>query len=72
MPGCVRIAGSLQTTIETAVLIKTLKDLISDLRWFSCNIFSNQDQTVAFITNDESTAVFSWKGNSIEETGTAS
>jgi adenosylhomocysteinase len=34
-----RIAGSLHMTIQTAVLIETLKDLGADVRWASCNIF---------------------------------
>ena len=67
MPGCAPIARSLHTTIHTAVLIKTPKVLSSELRWCSCNIFSTQDENVAVITHDESAAVFSWKGKSLEE-----
>ena len=59
MPGCARIAGSLHMTIHTEVLIEILKALSIDLRWCSCKIFSTQDHTVAFITHDGSTAVFS-------------
>ena len=66
MPGCARIAGSLHMTIQTEVLIETPKGLSSDLRWCSCNIFPNQDHTVAVITHDESAAVFSRKGDSLE------
>ena len=54
-------------TIHMKVFIETLKDLRSDLLWCSCNIFSNQDHTVAAITHDKYDAVFSWKGQSLEE-----
>ena len=67
MPGCALIAVSLHVTIQTAVLIETLKALSSDLRWCSCKKKSTQDHTVAVVTHDESTAVFSWKGESLEE-----
>ena len=67
MPGCACIAGSLHVTIQTAVLVETVKALSSDLRWCSCNIISTQDHTVAVITHDESAAAFSWKGESLEE-----
>ncbi|MEO6750146.1 MAG: adenosylhomocysteinase, partial [Chthoniobacteraceae bacterium] len=43
----VRITGSLHMTIQTAVLIETLKDLGADVRWASCNIFSTQDHAAA-------------------------
>ena len=33
-----RIAGSLHMTIQTGVLIETLKALGADVRWASCNI----------------------------------
>jgi len=62
-----RIAGSLHMTIQTAVLIETLKDLGGDMRWCSCNIFSTQDHAAAAIARDESSAVFAWKGESLEE-----
>ena len=62
-----RISGSLHMTIQTAVLIETLKALGSDLRWCSCNIFSTQDHAAAAIARDESAAVFAWKGESLEE-----
>ena len=52
MPGCSRIAGYLNVTIQTEVLIETLKDLGSDFRLFSCDIFSTQYHTVAVITHD--------------------
>eukprot|EP01035_Chromulina_nebulosa_P039166 gene39166-52934_t len=44
-----RIAGSLHMTIQTAVLIETLKDLGADVRWASCNIFSTQDHAASAI-----------------------
>src|SRR3954468_19483612 len=44
-----RIAGSLHMTIQTAVLIETLKALGADVRWVSCNIFSTQDHAAAAI-----------------------
>ena len=54
-------------TINTSVSIETFKALSIDLCWCSCNIFLTQDHTVVVITHDESAAVFSWKGESIEE-----
>jgi adenosylhomocysteinase len=62
-----RIAGSLHMTIQTAVLIETLKALGGDIRWCSCNIFSTQDHAAAAIARDESAAVFAWKGETLEE-----
>mmetsp|Transcript_30553 Transcript_30553/g.47084 ORF Transcript_30553/g.47084 Transcript_30553/m.47084 type:complete len:482 (+) Transcript_30553:22-1467(+) len=62
-----RITGSLHMTIQTAVLIETLKELGGDIRWCSCNIFSTQDHAAAAIARDESAAVFAWKGESLEE-----
>ncbi len=44
-----RLTGSLHMTIETAILIETLKDLGADIRWASCNIFSTQDEAAAAI-----------------------
>ena len=61
-----RIMGSLHMTIETAVLIETLKVLGADVRWASCNIFSTQDQAAAAIVAT-GTPVFAWKGESLEE-----
>lgn len=63
----VRIAGSLHMTIQTAVLIETLKKLGADVRWASCNIFSTQDHAAAAIARDGSAAVFAWKGETLEE-----
>src|SRR5881409_2512519 len=62
----VRIAGSLHMTIQTAVLIETLKELGADVRWASCNIFSTQDHAAAAIANG-GTPVFAWKGETLEE-----
>jgi adenosylhomocysteinase len=62
-----RVTGSLHMTIQTGVLIETLKAMGADLRWCSCNIFSTQDHAAAAIARDESAAVFAWKGESLEE-----
>mmetsp|Transcript_30190 Transcript_30190/g.39778 ORF Transcript_30190/g.39778 Transcript_30190/m.39778 type:complete len:481 (-) Transcript_30190:304-1746(-) len=62
-----RVVGSLHMTIQTAVLIETLKALGGDMRWCSCNIFSTQDHAAAAIARDGSAAVFAWKGESLEE-----
>ncbi|HEV3178414.1 MAG TPA: adenosylhomocysteinase [Stellaceae bacterium] len=61
-----RIAGSLHMTIQTAVLIETLKHLGADVRWASCNIFSTQDHAAAAIAKS-GTPVFAYKGESLEE-----
>jgi adenosylhomocysteinase len=61
-----RIAGSLHMTIQTAVLIETLKALGADVRWASCNIFSTQDHAAAAIAAS-GTPVFAYKGESLEE-----
>ena len=61
-----RLTGSLHMTIETAVLIETLKDLGADIRWASCNIFSTQDEAAAAIAKTK-TPVFAWKGETLEE-----
>jgi adenosylhomocysteinase len=62
-----KITGSLHMTIQTAMLIETLKALGADLRWASCNIFSTQDHAAAAIVEAKSAAVFAWKGESLEE-----
>jgi len=62
-----RVAGSLHMTIQTAVLIETLKELGGNVRWCSCNIFSTQDHAAAAIARDASAAVFAWKGETLEE-----
>ncbi len=61
-----RIAGSLHMTIQTAVLIESLKALGADVRWASCNIYSTQDHAAAAIA-DGGTPVFAFKGESLEE-----
>jgi adenosylhomocysteinase len=61
-----RITGSLHMTIQTAVLIETLKALGADVRWASCNIFSTQDHAAAAIA-EGGTPVFAWKGESLED-----
>jgi adenosylhomocysteinase len=70
-----RITGSLHMTIQTAVLIETLRALGAEVRWASCNIFSTQDHAAAAIavgpdgTVDEpkGIAVFAWKGETLDE-----
>jgi adenosylhomocysteinase len=61
-----RISGSLHMTIQTAVLIETLRALGADVRWASCNIFSTQDHAAAAIAKG-GTAVFAYKGESLED-----
>jgi len=61
-----RISGSLHMTIQTAVLIETLKDLGAEVRWASCNIFSTQDHAAAAVAVS-GTPVFAVKGESLEE-----
>jgi adenosylhomocysteinase len=61
-----RISGSLHMTIQTAVLIETLKELGADVRWASCNIFSTQDHAAAAIAM-AGIPVFAWKGETLEE-----
>ena len=70
-----RIAGSLHMTVQTAVLIETLRALGADVRWASCNIFSTQDEAAAAVVvgptgtveQPSGTPVFAWKGESLEE-----
>jgi adenosylhomocysteinase len=67
--------GSLHMTVQTAVLIETLRDLGADVRWVSCNIFSTQDHAAAaVVVGPEGTPdaprgcpVFAWKGETLEE-----
>ncbi len=61
-----RITGSLHMTIQTAVLIDTLKALGADVRWASCNIFSTQDHAAAAVAAS-GTPVFAVKGESLDE-----
>ena len=60
------ITGSLHMTIQTAVLIETLKTLGANVRWASCNIFSTQDHAAAAIAA-AGIPVFAWKGESLAE-----
>ena len=70
-----RIMGSLHMTIQTAVLIETLKALGADVRWASCNIFSTQDHAAAAVAvgpngtfdNPQGIPVFAWKGETLPE-----
>ena len=63
-----RISGSLHMTIQTAVLIETLKACgASSVRWCSCNIFSTQDHAAAAIAKAGTATVFAWKGESLRE-----
>ena len=61
-----RIAGSLHMTIQTAMLIETLKALGAEVRWASCNIFSTQDHAAAAVAAN-GTPVFAYKGESLDE-----
>jgi len=61
-----RITGSLHMTIQTAVLIETLRMLGADIRWASCNIFSTQDHAAAAMAAAR-VPVFAWKGESLED-----
>jgi adenosylhomocysteinase len=61
-----RVAGSLHMTIQTAVLIETLKALGAEVRWASCNIFSTQDHAAAAIAAG-GTPVFAFKGESLDQ-----
>jgi adenosylhomocysteinase len=65
LKGC-KVMGSLHMTIQTAVLIETLRALGADVRWCSCNIYSTQDQAAAAIAKS-GTPVFAWKGETLEE-----
>ncbi|MGH9105468.1 MAG: adenosylhomocysteinase [Acidimicrobiales bacterium] len=61
-----RISGSLHMTVQTAVLIETLRALGAQVRWASCNIFSTQDHAAAAIAR-AGVPVFAWKGETLEE-----
>src|SRR5215831_13364463 len=61
-----RIAGSLHMTIQTAMLIETLKQLGAEIRWASCNIYSTQDHAAAAIAAS-GTSVFAYKGETLDE-----
>jgi adenosylhomocysteinase len=62
-----KVMGSLHMTIQTAVLIETLRELGADVRWASCNIFSTQDHAAAAVAQAGTAAVFAWKGETLEE-----
>lgn len=62
-----KVMGSLHMTIQTAMLIETLEVLGADVRWASCNIFSTQDHAAAAIAKEGRSAVFAWKGETLEE-----
>ena len=61
-----RLSGSLHMTVQTAVLIETLRELGASVRWASCNIFSTQDHAAAAIAAG-GVPVFAWKGETLEE-----
>ena len=61
-----RITGSLHMTVQTAVLIETLKELGAEVRWASCNIFSTQDHAAAAMAK-AGISVFAWKGETLED-----
>jgi adenosylhomocysteinase len=62
-----KVMGSLHMTIQTAMLIDTLKELGADIRWASCNIFSTQDHAAAAVAEKGAAAVFAWKGETLPE-----
>jgi adenosylhomocysteinase len=62
-----KVTGSLHMTIQTAMLIDTLKELGADIRWASCNIFSTQDHAAAAVAEKGAAAVFAWKGETLDE-----
>ncbi len=62
-----KVMGSLHMTIQTAMLIQTLKALGADIRWATCNIFSTQDHAAAAVAQNDLAAVFAWKGETLEE-----
>ncbi len=61
-----KITGSLHMTIQTAVLIETLKELGAEIRWCSCNIYSTQDHAAAEIAR-QNIPVFAWKGETLKD-----
>lgn len=61
-----RIAGCLHMTVQTAVLIDTLRELGAECTWSSCNIFSTQDHAAAYIAKS-GVPVYAWKGETDEE-----
>lgn len=61
-----RIMGSLHMTIQTAVLIETLRALGAEVRWCSCNIYSTQDHAAAAMA-EAGVGVFAWKGETLAD-----
>lgn len=61
-----KIIGCIHMTIQTAVLIETLRELGAEVRWSSCNIFSTQDHAAAAIA-EAGVPVYAWKGETEEE-----
>ncbi len=61
-----RIIGCIHMTIQTAVLIETLRELGAEVRWSSCNIFSTQDHAAAAMAA-VGVPVYAWKGQTLEE-----
>ena len=61
-----RVAGCLHMTIQTAVLIDTLRELGAEVTWTSCNIFSTQDHAAAAVAKS-GVPVFAWKGETEKE-----
>ena len=61
-----KIIGCIHMTVQTAVLIRTLRALGAEVRWSSCNIFSTQDHAAAAMATD-GVAVYAWKGETNEE-----
>ncbi|MBM4055037.1 MAG: adenosylhomocysteinase [Planctomycetes bacterium] len=61
-----KIIGCIHMTIQTAVLIRTLRALGAEVRWSSCNIFSTQDHAAAAMA-DSGVAVYAWKGQTEKE-----
>jgi len=61
-----RILGCIHMTIQTAVLIETLRALGAEVRWSSCNIFSTQDHAAAAMAA-AGVAVYAWKGETEPE-----
>jgi len=62
-----KVSGSLHMTIQTGALIETLHALGAELRWASCNIYSTQDHAAAAIVKAQTSKVFAWKGETLEE-----
>jgi len=62
-----RVSGSLHMTIQTAALIETLEHCGAKLRWASCNIYSTQDHAAAAVVAKQTSNVFAWKGETLEE-----